>query len=66
MERIRTEAEIPFEVALLVDESPPLYQAIAEKAYQLQQLGMSANAISKQLKVDDKTVAKALRWLAAK
>ncbi len=63
MERIRTEAEIPFEVALQDDAPPPLYQAIAEKAYQLQQVGMSANAISKHLKVDDKTVAKALRWL---
>lgn len=64
MQRIRTEAEIPFEVALLEVEEPLLYQVIAEKASHLQQLGMNIHTISKHLKVDDRTVKKALRWLA--
>lgn len=63
MKRIRTEAELPFRVALLDFEEPPLYQTISEKAQQMRQLGMSVHAIAKHLKIDDKTVKKALSWL---
>jgi transposase-like protein len=55
--------EIPFEVALLEVEEQPLYQKIASEASQLHRLGMSMNAIAKHLKVDHKSVAKALAWL---
>jgi len=61
-ERIRTLAEMVFEVVLLGTEEPPKYQQIAEKALHLNQLGLSNEAIARHLGVDGKTVAKALRW----
>jgi len=60
---IRTFAEIPIEVAILDTDSPPIYQQIAPKAFQLQQLGMSRSAIARRLGVTDKTVANARAWL---
>lgn len=62
-QRIGTLAEIPFEVALLITAEPPKYQQIAEKALHLNQLGLTNEAIARQLGVDGKTVAKALRWV---
>jgi len=62
-QRIRTFSEIPFEVALLITAEPPKYQQIAEKALHLNQLGLANEAIARQLGVDGKTVAKALRWM---
>jgi hypothetical protein len=41
----------------------PVYQQIAAKAFQLQQLGMSNSAIARRLEVADKAVAKAVAWL---
>ncbi|MDD4857447.1 MAG: hypothetical protein PHD74_04985 [Candidatus Krumholzibacteria bacterium] len=38
-------------------EEPPEYQQIAEKALHLNQLGLSNEAIARQLGVDGKTVA---------
>jgi len=55
--------EIPIEAAILDTEAPPIYQQIAYKAVQLQQLGMSNSAIAKRLGVTDKTAAKAIAWL---
>ncbi|UCD59003.1 MAG: hypothetical protein JSV16_07850, partial [Candidatus Hydrogenedentota bacterium] len=65
-QRIRTLTEIPLEVDLLKIGAPPLYQQIAESALHLQRLGLSNEAIARQLCVDGKTVAKALRWTIAK
>jgi DNA-binding MarR family transcriptional regulator len=48
--------------ALVEAQAPFVYQQIAEKAYELSRLGMSANAIARALKVTDKTVTKALHW----
>ena len=62
-QRIRTFAEIPIEAAILDTDAPPIYQQIAPKAVQLQQLGMSNLAIAKRLGVNDKTVAEAIGWL---
>ena len=62
-QRIRTLAEIPFEAAILDTAPAPVYQQIAAKALQLQQLGMSILAIAKRLGVTDKTVTKAVEWL---
>jgi len=62
-QRIRTFAEMPFEAAILETAPVPVYQRIAPKALQLQQLGMSRLAIAGRLGVDDKTVAKAIEWL---
>ena len=45
------------------DLEQPLYQQIAKKAAHLRELGLSLAAISRRLEVDDKTVAKAVRWL---
>ena len=62
-QRIRTFSEIPIEAEILDTDAPPIYQQIASKAFQLQQLGMSSSAIAKRLGVTDKTVAKAIAWL---
>ena len=62
-QRIRTLAEIAFEVDLLETEEPPLYQQVAAKALHLTQLGLSKEAIARSLGVDGKTVAKALIWI---
>jgi DNA-binding NarL/FixJ family response regulator len=43
--------------------APPAYQAIASKALQLRELGLSDRVIAARLGVTDKTVAKAIRWL---
>ncbi len=62
-QRIRTAAEVRFEVVLLETEARPLYQQVARKALHLRELGLSYCAIARRLEVDDKTVAKAIRWL---
>lgn len=53
---------MPFEVALLETEKPPLYQRIADEAENMRRLGLSNSKIAQHLRVDDKTVAKAIRW----
>lgn len=50
-------------MALLEAEARPLYQRVAEKALHLRELGLSYCAIARRLEADDKTVAKAVRWL---
>ncbi len=50
-------------MALLETSALPLYQEVAQKAVHLRDLGLSLSAIARKLKVDDKTVAKAARWL---
>ena len=60
---IRTAAELAFEVSLLEVASQPMYQRVARKCLQLQQLGLSHSAIGRRLEVTDKTVAKAIKWL---
>jgi DNA-binding CsgD family transcriptional regulator len=59
---IRTEGEVLFEVALLETEERPVYQRIAEGAAHLRYLGLSNSETARHLGVDDKTVAKAIRW----
>lgn len=59
-QRIRTLGEMPFEVALLEAEERPVYQRIAEEGSQLQRLGMNNARIARHLKVDPKTVQKAI------
>ena len=54
---------MPFEVALKVIPDPPSYQHLAEKALHLKQLSLSKARIAAALTVDDKTIAKALRWM---
>ena len=51
------------EVVLLETEGPALYQRLSRKALHLQELGLSYSAIARRLEVDDKTIAKAIRWL---
>lgn len=50
-------------MALLETVARPLYQRQAQKAWHLRELGLGDCAIAKRLEVDDKTVAKAVRWL---
>jgi hypothetical protein len=61
-QRIRSFSEIPIEAVILDTGGPPIYQQVASKAFQLQQLGMSSLAIARRLGVTDKTVAKAVAW----
>jgi len=61
-QRIQTFAEIPIDAAILDADAAPIYQQIAAKALQLQQLGMSNSAIAKRFGGTDKTVAKAVAW----
>jgi hypothetical protein len=61
-QRIRTAAKVILEMALLETETRPLYQWVARKAHHLRELGLSYSGIARKLEVDDKTVAKAIRW----
>jgi hypothetical protein len=54
---------VPFEVALLDTERPPIYQGIAQEASHLQELGLNFSRIAAHLGIDHKTVAKGIRWL---
>ncbi|MFC2171560.1 hypothetical protein ACFLU6_02985 [Acidobacteriota bacterium] len=53
---------IPFTVAILETEEPPLYQQIAQQAALLCRLGISVNRIAWKLKVNRQTISKALLW----
>ena len=61
--RIRTVAELPFEVFLVDYSSTPKYQEIAEKCLKLKEFGLSYRKIALHLFVDEKTVAKAINWI---
>ena len=63
-QRIRTTLVIPFEAVFLEATAPPIYQIIAAEAQHLQKLSLSAARIAQSLGVTDKTVTKALAWLA--
>lgn len=54
--------EVPVEVAILETKARLLYQQMARKALPLRELGLSHCAIGRRLKVEDKTVAQAVRW----
>ena len=60
---MRTLCEFPIEVIVVDSLKQPSYQRIVEKFQQLMQLGFSQHAIPIQLKVDDRPVSKAFRWL---
>jgi hypothetical protein len=60
---IRTAWQIPVEVAITETSPPPIYQRVATEAAQLERLGLSHRKIADALRVTDKTVTKALRWL---
>ena len=60
---IRTEGEVPFEVAIVDSPEVPTYIGIAEKALHLKELNMNPNQIAVALKVDRTTVLRALRWV---
>jgi DNA invertase Pin-like site-specific DNA recombinase len=51
------------EVTLLETVGPPKYQQIAERALQLNKLGLSKEAIARHIGINGKTVAKALSWM---
>jgi hypothetical protein len=65
-QRIRTVAQVSFEVALLETAEAPTYQRIALQAKHLRQLGFSLSRTARQLGVTDKTVAKAIRWIGSR
>ena len=47
----------------MATELRPLYQQVARRALHMRELGLSYCAIARRLEVDDKTVAKGVRWL---
>ena len=51
-----------FEAALLETEEQPMYQRIAEEAEHLRRSGLNDSKIARHLRVDSKTIAKAIRW----
>jgi len=53
---------VPFEAALQEVEKLPVYQRIAEEAEHLRRLGLNNSKIAQHLRVDSKTVAKAICW----
>jgi hypothetical protein len=57
---VRTAGELPFEAALF-KAVVPVFRRIATASRQLRALGMSFEAIARQLGVSEKTVAKSLR-----
>ena len=61
-QRIRTMSILHFEFTLLDTSTRPLYQEISAKSNQLHELGLSVRYIATKLKVDEKTVSKAIRW----
>lgn len=66
LQRIRTEGEIPFELALVGFREPSVYQKIAEEALHLNHLGMNPNRIAVHLGVDRTTVSRAIRWIRSR
>jgi hypothetical protein len=60
---IRTEGEVPIEVALTEFSKAPVYQEIAEQTAHLHLLGMNPNRIAVHLGVDRTTITRALRWI---
>jgi len=61
MQPIRTISEIDLEFPVFTSELF-LYQKISLKVKQLHKLGMNVNQISDSLKIDNKTIKKALKW----
>ena len=52
-----------YKFSLLNATTQPLYQEISAKSVQLHQLGLSMKYIATKLKVDEKTVSKAIDWV---
>jgi DNA-binding CsgD family transcriptional regulator len=48
----------------LTETEAPQHQKLGPKIARLRQLGLSRRRIAKKLGINDKTVAKSLRWLA--
>jgi hypothetical protein len=59
-QRIRTAAEVPFELTVAGTTGIPLYQRIAWKALHLKHLGLSQWDVARRLGVASKTVVRAL------
>jgi hypothetical protein len=65
-QRIRTAAELPFEITLFQAVEAPVYQRIAAWALHLRQLGLTPAVIARYLGVSDRTAAKAIVWIRGK
>ena len=59
MQRIRTAGEVGVEFSVFTEQRF-IYQGISNEAKKLFQLGLSYGAISRVLKIDDKTTKKAI------
>jgi hypothetical protein len=61
LQPIRTASEIQVKIVIEPIEQTPLYQKLASKIEELHLLGMSLRAIGKSLKVNRRTVVRALK-----
>lgn len=61
LQPIRTASEIQVKIVIEPTEQTPLYQKLASKIEELYLLGMSLRAIAKNLKINRKTVLRALK-----
>ena len=61
---VRTVCEIPIECDAVAPSEQPCYRKIADKVQQLKELGLNQRTIVTQLKVDYKTISKAIQWLS--
>lgn len=62
MQPIRTASEIPVKIVIKPIQRIPLYQKLAQKVEELYLLKMSLRAISRNLKVNRRTVIRALKF----
>ncbi len=61
-QRLRTLAELLFDVEIRDVPKTPVYQEIAAQAGEMRDRGVSVAAIARHFGVDHHTVDKALRW----
>lgn len=62
LQPIRTASEIQVKIIIEPTEQTPLYQKLASKIEELYLLDMSLRAIAKSLKINRKTVLRALKF----
>jgi hypothetical protein len=57
---VRTKSLLPVQIKIPLNETIPVYQKLASKIKELKALGMSHDEIATRLKINRKTVGKAL------
>ena len=63
MERIRTLAQLSFQIDFHQVEKHPIYQEIATSVLHPKKLGLNTSTIARRLSVGYKTVERAVKWI---